>query len=205
MKILIDNGHGVDTAGKRSPDSSLLEYKWAREIAQRVSRLLSLKGCDTVLITPEETDTSLTKRVERVNAWCDKVGANNCALVSIHVNAAGNSGWSEARGWLCIVDDAASELAKALACNLHDEIEGRGITTRHYKSGQKWYTYGQAIGTQGSRLAILRKTKCPAVLTENLFMTNREDVTYLNSEAGKQAITEAHVNAIVNYLATLKG
>ena len=33
MKILIDNGHGVDTAGKRSPDGSLREYKYTREIA----------------------------------------------------------------------------------------------------------------------------------------------------------------------------
>ena len=36
MKILIDNGHGVDTAGKRSPDGSLREYKYAREIAEKV-------------------------------------------------------------------------------------------------------------------------------------------------------------------------
>ena len=26
MKILIDNGHGIDTKGKRSPDGRLLEY-----------------------------------------------------------------------------------------------------------------------------------------------------------------------------------
>ena len=27
MKILIDNGHGIDTKGKRSPDGRLLEYR----------------------------------------------------------------------------------------------------------------------------------------------------------------------------------
>ena len=41
MKILIDNGHGVDTAGKRSPDGSLREYKYAREIAEKVAEMLS--------------------------------------------------------------------------------------------------------------------------------------------------------------------
>ena len=34
MKILIDNGHGSNTSGKRSPDGKLREYAWAREIAK---------------------------------------------------------------------------------------------------------------------------------------------------------------------------
>ena len=36
MKILIDNGHGQETAGKRSPDGRLLEWSYNREIARRV-------------------------------------------------------------------------------------------------------------------------------------------------------------------------
>ena len=49
MKILIDNGHGIDTPGKRSPDGVLREYAWNRLIASRiVDRLLSL-GLDADL------------------------------------------------------------------------------------------------------------------------------------------------------------
>ena len=33
MKILIDNGHGIDTKGKRSPDGRLLEYAQNRLLA----------------------------------------------------------------------------------------------------------------------------------------------------------------------------
>ena len=40
MKILIDNGHGENTPGKRSPKwadgSQLFEWKYTREIARRV-------------------------------------------------------------------------------------------------------------------------------------------------------------------------
>ena len=36
MKILIDNGHGIDTPGKRSPDGVLREYAWNHLIAGRV-------------------------------------------------------------------------------------------------------------------------------------------------------------------------
>ena len=34
--ILLDNGHGINTPGKQSPDKSLQEYKYAREIVQKV-------------------------------------------------------------------------------------------------------------------------------------------------------------------------
>ena len=54
MKILIDNGHGVDTAGKRSPDGSLREYKYTREIAEKVVSELKKRGFDAERIVTEE-------------------------------------------------------------------------------------------------------------------------------------------------------
>ena len=36
MKIFIDNGHGLMTAGKRSPDGQFREPFYNREIARRV-------------------------------------------------------------------------------------------------------------------------------------------------------------------------
>ena len=42
IKILIDNGHGVNTKGKQSPDGRLREYAYAREIATRV--MTELRG-----------------------------------------------------------------------------------------------------------------------------------------------------------------
>ena len=90
MKILIDNGHGVDTAGKRSPDGSLREYKYAREIAERIVSELKKQGFDAERIVIEETDISLRERCQRANAICDKLGTKNVILVSVHCNAAGN-------------------------------------------------------------------------------------------------------------------
>ena len=46
MKILIDNGHGENTKGKRSPDGRLREYLYAREIAEAIERELRLRGYD---------------------------------------------------------------------------------------------------------------------------------------------------------------
>ena len=47
---------------------------------------------------------------------------------------------------------------------------------------------------------ILRKSLCPAVLTENFFMDSRDDLEYLQSRAGKQAVVDTHVEGIVEYL-----
>ncbi len=49
---------------------------------------------------------------------------------------------------------------------------------------------------------ILRKSLCPAVLTENFFMDSRSDLEYLQSRAGKQAVVDTHVEGIVEYLTT---
>ena len=47
---------------------------------------------------------------------------------------------------------------------------------------------------------ILRHTISPAVLTENLFFTNEDDLQFLESKAGKQAIVDLHVEGIIEYL-----
>ena len=49
-------------------------------------------------------------------------------------------------------------------------------------------------------LAICRDTNCPAVLTENFFQDNKEDVEYLLSQEGKQTVAQIHIDGIVKYL-----
>ena len=51
-----------------------------------------------------------------------------------------------------------------------------------------------------SNFYILKNTKCPAVLTENLFQDNKEDVAFLTSQEGIRAIVNLHVEAIKKYL-----
>lgn len=100
MKIFIDNGHGIETPGKRSPDGKFLEYQYNRIIASRVIAELLDCGYDASLLVPEIFDVPLAERCNRVNAVCNEVGVGNVILVSIHVNAAGSDGkWHKASGW----------------------------------------------------------------------------------------------------------
>ena len=73
MTILIDNGHGSDTPGKRSPDGLFREYSYTREIAHRVVSELSDCGYDARLLVPEIVDIPLMERCRRANIICDEV------------------------------------------------------------------------------------------------------------------------------------
>ena len=53
MKIFIDNGHGRNTAGKRSPDGQFLEYYYNRIVARRVTAKPQALGLDAELLVPE--------------------------------------------------------------------------------------------------------------------------------------------------------
>jgi N-acetylmuramoyl-L-alanine amidase len=192
MRVLIDNGHGVDTKGKRSPDGRLLEYKWAREIAQRLETALRSKAVDAQRLVTEECDICLPERVRRVNSVCGQLGAKNVCLVSIHVNAASNNGWCTARGWSEWIYTRADKESKCLAQLLYAEAERRGLQGNRSVPVRKYWM---------ANFYILKHTKCPAVLTENLFQDNREDVDFLLSEEGKQTMVSLHVDAIMKYLA----
>lgn len=202
MIVLIDNGHGINTLGKRSPDGRLLEYKYTREIARRLVAELTARGYNAVLLTPEDYDVSISERVRRVNAYCAKYGSHNVVLLSIHNNAAGNGDWYTARGWLSIVDDNSSAASKRLAGLLFNEVAKRGLKTRQPVPSQKYYYYHQALGKSGVRLGILKNTKCPAVLTENFFQDNKEDVDWMLTEKGKKTIVDIHYDAITKYIAS---
>ena len=192
MKILLDNGHGENTPGKRSPDGKLREYLYAIEIASMFYAELYNRDYDVELLVPETTDISLSERCKRANKFAKELGNKNALLVSIHCNAAGNgSAWMGAKGWSVFVSNNASSNSKLLADCLYDAAEQQKLKLRTEKPGQKYWQQS---------LAICRDTNCPAVLTENLFQDNKEDVEFLLSKEGKEAIAKLHVDGIIKYI-----
>lgn len=127
IKVLLDNGHGIDTAGKRSPDGKLREYDWNRKTANVTLSILKERGVDVELVVPEITDIPLSERSLRANAIAKAFGASNVVYVSVHVNAAGNSHqWMKARGWSVFVYNKPSSKAVMLASSLFDKAAEKG-------------------------------------------------------------------------------
>lgn len=192
MVILIDNGHGIKTVVNQSPDGRLKEYVYCREIAKRLVERLTAAGYDARRIVTEDNDVSLSERCRRINAVCKKVGAKNCVSISIHLNAACSDGkWHTARGFSVYVSKNASSSSKALAKIFTETATGMNLMGNRCIPANKYWV---------QNLAMCRDTNCPAVLTENLFQDNKEDMSYLMSEEGKNAIVNLHFEALCKYM-----
>ncbi len=196
MKLLFEAGHGDPplTGGKQSPDGRLKEYVYCREIVREVVRRLRAQGYDAECTVPENGDIRLGERISRVNAWCDRLGSKNVLFVSIHNNAAGCGDWMKARGWE--------------AWTSKGQTQGDKLADCLYDAAVKYLPKGTPIRTDltdGDRdkegnLAVVRGTKCAACLTENLFQDNREDVAYMLSPEGREAIVTIHVEGVKEYI-----
>lgn len=190
MLVIIDAGHGWQTSGKESSDGRLKEYKYCREIAARVVSQLNKEGIKALdLMAGNDNDESLSSRCRRINEL-----SNNemCIVVSIHCNASGlTREWRQANGWQVCISLNASNKSKTLANKLFNAAESLGLKMRKPKPDQKYWE---------QNLAICRDTHCPAILTENLFMDNKQDCDFLLSEKGKQTIVDLHVKGIKSFL-----
>ena len=195
MKILIDNGHGLDTPGKHSPDGTFREAIYTRQIAQRIVSDLQDRDYDAELLVPEDDDISLIERVRRVNAACFLLGKQNVILVSIHVNAAGDgTKWMNATGWSCYTCKGQTEsdrLADCLYKAAEQILKNHVIRTDYARDGDPDWE---------ENFYILRHTLCPAVLTENFFQDSLSDIQFLQNEAGRKAILDTHVEGIMEWL-----
>lgn len=194
--LILDNGHGDPplTGGKCSPDNRLKEYYWAREMVQRIANKARSNGIRTEILVPEKTDIPLNERVRRVNTLCAKYGTANCIVISVHINAAAGSGWHTASGFSSWVAPNASSKSKKLASILWECADAVGLRGNRSVPACKYWT---------GNFAIVRDTYCPAVLTENLFMDNQEEVNFLTSEVGKEVIANLHIEAVKQYIAQI--
>lgn len=192
--VLIDNGHGVETPGKRSPDGKFREYSYTRKVARKVVEKLNEKGVNAALVVTENQDVSLAERVKRVKGYCNRYGKKNVVLISVHCNAAGDGrAWMNARGWSAytsVGQTAADSLASDLYCAAEKHFKGHKIR-KDERDGDPDLEAG---------FYMLRHTPCAAVLTENFFQDNQEDVRFLTSPAGFEAVVNVHVDGLLTYL-----
>lgn len=192
MIVELDNGHGLETLGKRSPDGMLIEAVYTREIVAEVFARLNSEGYKAKIVTPETQDIPLKERVRRINAVCDEFGTSNVVSVSVHVNAAKSDGkWHNARGWCSFVGTKTSSNSKRLARILWERAIGNGL------KGNRWIPNEMYLQ---KNLSMCNNPKCPAVLVEVSFMDNKEDMEMMLSENGRERIINTIVQGIKDYI-----
>ena len=216
--VILDNGHGIDTPGKRSPEGMLTgegqvalhEFEFNRDVVQRISKLLIEEGIQYTLLVPEVYDVPLYERVRRVE---NEVSNKNFDffLISVHADAFEpnvGTGWSaytspgetESDKIAEIFYNVAKKKLKKAKVSFTKMVDGK------LQSIEKTFNFkfrsDNSDGDQDkeAKFYMLTKTACPAVLTENLFYTNEKDLEFLLSDGGRQIIAEIHFEAIKEYV-----
>ena len=165
MHIILDNGHGLNTPGKRSPDGTLIEAIYTRQLVKDLAPELEKLGHTVHILVPEPEDIPLNVRVKRINAVCRAVGVKNTILISIHLNADGDgTKWMNATGWSCYTCKGQTEsdrLADCLYKAAEQILKNQVIRTDYARDGDSDWE---------ENFYILRHSLCPSVLTEGFFM-----------------------------------
>jgi len=181
IKWIIDPGHGgmafgrYMTSGKRSPHvpPGIYEGVFNRKVAVRIRDLVATynfsKGrvmeCELTRLGP--INIPLTSRVDFVNSLPFR--AHDMALISIHFNAEGGlkrGQWGKANGSRLFLSKRSSSGSKRLNKILSRRIDATSIPRRRTKSVNHTMT---------------TRVKCPAILVETGFMTNKVEAQWLET------------------------
>jgi N-acetylmuramoyl-L-alanine amidase len=197
--IALCDGHGMETAGKRTPigindketgANFMHENEFNRSVVKHLDAHLKRCGFDTLLVAPTDIDTPLSNRTALANS------KNADFYLSVHANAVGNGEWNNTRGIETFHYTKASEASKKYASIIHKYlIGGTKLPDRGVKSADFY---------------VLKETKMPSVLVECAFMTSKEDAALLLTDAYRKECAEELAKAIcemfsVSYVTESKG
>lgn len=191
LALILDDGHGMETPGKRSPITNMRENDFNRAV---VSHMVTIcKACNLLYkeVAPTDIDTPLSVRTKSANDWYSSLkkqyGANNiiCVYLSIHANAGGGYG---AETW---VHSKATSDTVALGAKISAELAKLGLRNRGVKKG---YT-----NNPKDNYAVNRDTNMTSVLIEHAFMDTKEDAAKLLDYGFRCNCAIADITAVMRH------
>ena len=219
-RIVIDPGHGGYDPGAQT--GGLTESELVLDVAQRLEARLTTQAGIEVFLTRRGNDyVPLRARTELAN----RVGAD--LFLSIHANAAGDR---SARGVETYFLDLASDpSAQAVAARenatfregMHDLPQLVRSITMHNKRDEsrdfagmvqrnlvgavrELHPDAQDLGVKQAPFVVLIGANMPSVLSEISFLSNKEDASFLATDAYRDQIADALFRSILEYQQTLK-
>ena len=180
IKIGLDGGHGLKTAGKQTPDG-IKEWTLNDKVCDKITSYLSTYDCEIIRTDNNEgnVDEELSDRVKRYS------NEGVAAFVSIHHNAY-KGDWCSATGVEIFTDNNPiakdTELANCIYNRLvkYTGLKGRGIKKTNF--------------------VVINQNRIPAVLVEGGFMDNKKDYKVITSDEGQDAYARAVAEGLIEFL-----
>lgn len=191
MKILIavDDGHGLETAGKRTPlfadGTYMRENEFNRAVVDKLITHLQHNNFDVLHVSAGDTDVPLKTRTGLANnTIANGFGRKADAMVSVHGNAMGSVWNPKAKGIEIFYRDKYKE-GKKLAQDIQEHlVKGTPLINR---------------GLKTANLHITRESQMPAVLIEGAFMDNPDEAKLLLSDAYRSECAEEIARGLCQY------
>jgi N-acetylmuramoyl-L-alanine amidase len=172
--VVIDAGHG----GKDPGATSILgfyEKNINLAVALDVARLLEQRGLTVKLTRTDDYFVELEDRAAMANS----LGAD--LFASIHADSFPNN---TRRGFTVYVANAASSSSRRAASAIARSMSGTGLNS---------------FGVQTANYHVLTDTRCPAVLVELGYLSNRQEAALLRSASFQDRLAQTVADGISDY------
>ena len=172
--VVIDAGHGGRDPG--AAHHGFREKDIVLDVALMVAETLRVSGVDARMTRSTDTFIELNDRA----ALAQEVGAK--LFVSLHCDSAPNR---RARGFTIYAPQSRMRQTSSFAAVMEKSMLTTNMTSR---------------GIRSAGFRVLLRTRCPALLVEMGYLSNRYDARVLGSESSRRAIARAVANAVTGYL-----
>jgi N-acetylmuramoyl-L-alanine amidase len=192
---LFDAGHGgiVDgqymTSGKRSPlwpdGTQYFEGVGNRQIVQKLIKKCDEHNIYNFDVVASEYDIALSERVKIANEYYKTLG--NCIYVSIHSNGFSKESANGYSIYTSKGETKSDRIAEVFIDNM----------VKHFPTHKLRKDTRDGDKDKEAQFYVLRKTRCPAILIENFFMTNYRECKLLMNEEFQNRIVDCHFKSIL--------
>lgn len=186
--VVLDPGHGGQDSGTIKGD--LIEKDLTLDVAQRVDRLLQLRGVNTMFTRNDDTYVSLADRAAIAN------GQNDCVFVSIHFDAAKPTATGIETYYAVHQVSSLSFLQPLSLDSLNVESQSLAKFVQ-----DALVTRTQAInrGTSAQQFFVIANVLHPAILVEGGFLTNADDMNKIGAEYYRDQLANAITDGVMRY------
>lgn len=198
--IMIDPGHGGRHRGAASPHNTHLEKDAALAVAKEIAKKLKAARYRVSLTRSQDTDFAPDK-IEDLQKRIELIGrAKPDVVVSIHFNASENP---SVRGLEVYVPMGTTHVMPSygLAASIHHELVTHGEASWVGNLGN---INALDRGIRASRLNVLEKSTCPAVLIEVDYISHPKIEESLSSPEYIERIARDIVSGIIKYMQSKK-
>lgn len=181
LHVILDPCCGINVKNHRSPIwdnmTQLYEWKFNRKIVNKIKSCLKRKNIPVHILSETNNLVPLIDKIKKINNYVEKHGKYNVLVISIQLNKGKKSGWE---------------------CLYHkNNLLGKEYASIFSNSYKKSKIKFPNNGIRDYNMSIMRLSKCPSIVTNNLYIDNKKDCLFLLTKKGEDSIRDLHVNSII--------